>query len=159
MREWGTSPLPTPPRAEIVTVNLASMRSIQTYTPPPPSTPTPPSRPFLLFPFPKSTARPFARRTDQPARLAADRAREEFEQSVKGGFERIFPPSNTAPNKGASYVKVVRIAEAVFTKISGYRASTSPSPSTRCEKRRRSPNPNPEPQPQTVAVTATVSLA
>lgn len=64
-------------------------------------------------------------------RLAAERAREEHEQSVKGGFERIFPPSQTAPNRGARYTKVVRVAEAVFAKISGYTSSPgsrSPSP-------------------------------
>lgn len=39
-------------------------------------------------------------------RLAAERAQDEFEQTVKGGFERIFPPSQTAPNARTSYTKV-----------------------------------------------------
>ncbi|CAM9748834.1 unnamed protein product, partial [Sphacelaria rigidula] len=68
---------------------------------------------------------------EKRSRLAAERAREEHEQSVKGGFERIFPPSHTAPNRGARYTKVVRVAEAVFARISGYPSSPrsrSPSP-------------------------------
>lgn len=55
-------------------------------------------------------------------RLALDRAQDDFEQSVKGGFERVFPPSRTAPNAGRSYNKVVRVAEEVFAKLSGYRS-------------------------------------
>lgn len=55
-------------------------------------------------------------------RLALDSAQDNFEQSVKGGFERIFPPSQTAPNAGISYNKVVRVAEEVFGKLSGYRS-------------------------------------
>ncbi|CBJ32399.1 conserved unknown protein [Ectocarpus siliculosus] len=39
------------------------------------------------------------------SRLAVGRAREEFEQAVKGGFERIFPPSETSPDPRASYTK------------------------------------------------------
>ena len=43
-------------------------------------------------------------------RLAAGRAQEEFEQAVKGGFERIFPPSQSAPNARANYTKVLALA-------------------------------------------------
>ncbi|CAN0012023.1 unnamed protein product, partial [Scytosiphon promiscuus] len=70
------------------------------------------------------------------SRLAAGRARENFEQAVKGGFERVFPPSETAPNTSISYAKVLRVAEKVFASLSSYHSpahsprSTSPSPTS-----------------------------
>ncbi|CAM9273835.1 unnamed protein product [Ectocarpus sp. 12 AP-2014] len=83
------------------------------------------------------------------------RAREELEQAVKGGFERIFPPSETSPDPRASYTKVLRVAEKVFSSLSKYSQSPVHSP--------RSASPPPSPsrgnrpgsaQPQSTLVSA-----
>ncbi|CAN0166910.1 unnamed protein product, partial [Discosporangium mesarthrocarpum] len=56
-----------------------------------------------------------------------ERAREAIEQSIRGGFERIFPPSRTAPNwRFRGYTRSMRLAESIYVKLAGYSPPTSP---------------------------------
>ncbi|CAM9453411.1 unnamed protein product [Ectocarpus fasciculatus] len=86
---------------------------------------------------PKNSSKKKNRSRHDMGVLAVGRAREEFEQAVKGGFERIFPPSETSPDPRASYTKVLRVAEKVFASLSKYSQSPVHSP------RSASPPPSP----------------
>ncbi|CAM9833825.1 unnamed protein product [Chrysoparadoxa australica] len=60
--------------------------------------------------------------------------------SREGGFERICPPSSTAPNAGVDYTPVADIAESVFLRLSGL--SQGPTLLTPPRTPQRSPRPS-----------------